>query len=75
MNRVSSLHDSLKLLLLLQEGLKLIQIQLSLLLGLRGCLKALNDDIKVSAMGVADELRFDRDWVTLIVLLIVNLSA
>jgi hypothetical protein len=75
MNRVSSLHDNLKLLLLLQEGLKLIQIQLSLLLGLRGCLKALNDDIKVSAMGVADELRFDRDWVTLIVLLIVNLSA
>ena len=75
MDRVSSLHDSLKLLLLLQEGLKLIQIQLSLLLGLRGCLKALNDDIKVSAMGVADELRFDRDWVTLIVLLIVNLSA
>jgi hypothetical protein len=75
MDCVSSLHDSLKLLLLLQEGLKLIQIQLSLLLGLRGCLKALNDDIEVSAMGVADELRFDRDWVSLIVLLIVNLSA
>jgi hypothetical protein len=54
MDSVSSLHDSLELLLLLQEGLKLIQIQLSLLLGLWGGLKALNDDIDVSAMGVAD---------------------
>ena len=54
MDRVSCLHDSLELLLLLQEGLKLIQIQLSLLLGLWGGLKALNDDIDVSAMGVAD---------------------
>ena len=53
-DRVSSLHDSLELLLLLQEGLKLIQIQLGLLLGLRGGLKALNDDIEVSVMGVAD---------------------
>ena len=54
MDRVSSLHDSLQLLLLLQERLKLIQIQLNLLLGLLGCLKALNDDIEVSALGAVD---------------------
>ena len=75
MDGVSSLHNSLELLLLLQEGLKLIQIQLSMLLGLRGCLEALDHDIKMSPMGVANELRFDRNWVTFIVLLIVNLSA
>jgi hypothetical protein len=72
---VSTLHDSLELLLLLQEGRKLVQIQLGLLVGLGGGLKALDEDIEVSAMGVADELRFDRDWVALVVLLIVNLSA
>ena len=75
MDSVSTLHDSLELLLLLQEGLKLVQIQLGLLVGLGGGLKALDEDIEVSAMGVADELRFDRDWVALVVLLIVNLSA
>ena len=75
MDSVSTLHDSFELLLLLQEGLKLVQIQLGLLVGLGGGLKALDEDIEVSAMGVADELRFDRDWVALVVLLIVNLSA
>ena len=75
MDSVSTLHDSLELLLLLQEGLKLVQIQLGLLVGLGGGLKALDKDIEVSAMGVADELRFYRDWVALVVLLIVNLRA
>ena len=75
MDSVSTLHDGLELLLLLQEGLELVKIQLGLLLGIRGCLKALDEDIEVSAMGVADELRFDRDWVALVVLLIVDLSA
>ncbi len=46
-----------------------------MLLGMRCCLEALDYDIEVSAVGVADELWLDRNWVTFVVLLIVNLGA
>lgn len=53
----------------------MVQIQLGLLVRLGGGLKAFEEGIDVSSMDVADELRFDRNWVALVVLLIVNLSA